>query len=63
MGRFWTGQRPVKAYLANNPAVSDADRENMGLPLHDTTRTPTLLPSTIPELELDMTSLLHFYDL
>jgi hypothetical protein len=25
----------IKAYLTYNPAVSDADKENMGLPLHD----------------------------
>jgi hypothetical protein len=43
----------VKAYLAYNPAVSDADKENMGLPLHDTTRTPTPPPSTIPEADID----------
>jgi hypothetical protein len=43
----------VKAYLAYNPAVSDADKENMGLPLHDHTRTPSPAPTTIPELELD----------
>ena len=41
------------AYLAYNPAVSDADKENMGLPLHDHTRTPSPAPATIPELELD----------
>jgi hypothetical protein len=43
----------IKAYLMYNPAVTDADKESMGLPVHDTTRTPTPVPSTIPELELD----------
>jgi hypothetical protein len=43
----------IKAYLIYNPAVSDADKESMGLPLHDPTRTPVPPPSTIPELELD----------
>jgi hypothetical protein len=43
----------VKAYLTYNPAVSDIDKESMGLPLHDATRTPTPPPSTIPEIELD----------
>jgi hypothetical protein len=43
----------IKAYISYNPAVTDADKENMGLPLRDTTRTPTPAPSTIPELELD----------
>ncbi|MDR0539267.1 MAG: hypothetical protein LBG74_02015 [Spirochaetaceae bacterium] len=43
----------VKAFLAYNPAVTDSDKENMGLPLHDGTRTPAPVPTTIPELELD----------
>jgi hypothetical protein len=42
-----------QAYLAYNPVVSDADKENMGLPLHDATRTPVPAPTTIPEIELD----------
>jgi hypothetical protein len=43
----------IKAYLTYNPAVTDADKESMGLPLHDTTRTPIPVPTAIPELELD----------
>jgi hypothetical protein len=43
----------IKVYLANNPAVSDADKENMGLPLHDDIRTSAHVPAAIPELELD----------
>jgi hypothetical protein len=43
----------IKGYLTYNPAVTDADKENMGLPLHDTTRTPVPPPSTFPEIELD----------
>jgi hypothetical protein len=54
----------VKAYLTYNPSVSDADKENMGLPLHDSTRTPA--PTTIPELELDSSTIrqisVHFRD-
>jgi hypothetical protein len=56
----------IKAYLAYNPAVSDADRENMGLPLHDGTRTSAPAPTTIPELELDSSVIrqitVHFRD-
>jgi hypothetical protein len=56
----------VKAYLAYNPAVSDADRENMGLPLHGGVRTPVPVPATIPELELDSSDIrqitVHFKD-
>jgi hypothetical protein len=56
----------IKGYLTYNPAVSDADRENMGLPLHDGTRTPAPAPTTIPELELDSSVIrqitVHFKD-
>jgi hypothetical protein len=56
----------IKAYLTYNPAVSDADKENMGLPLHDGTRTPVPAPTTIPELELDSSVIrqitVHFRD-
>jgi hypothetical protein len=56
----------VKAYLSYNPAVTDADRESMGLPLHDSTRSPVPPPSTIPELELDSSIIrqiiVHFKD-
>jgi hypothetical protein len=43
----------IKAYLTYNPEVTDVDKENMGLPLHDSTRTPVPPPATIPETELD----------
>jgi hypothetical protein len=56
----------VKAYLAFNPAVTDADKESMGLPLRDNTRTPAPPPSTIPETELDSSVIrqitVHFKD-
>jgi hypothetical protein len=56
----------VKAYLSYNPAVTDADKENMGLPLHDGTRTPTPPPSTIPEAKIDSSIIrqltIHFKD-
>ncbi|GHT70624.1 hypothetical protein FACS1894110_22430 [Spirochaetia bacterium] len=56
----------IKAYLIYNPDVTDADRENMGLPLHDGTRTPVPPPSTIPEIELDSSIIrqvsVHFKD-
>jgi hypothetical protein len=56
----------IKGFLAYNPAVSDADKENMGLPLHDGTRTPAPVPATIPELELDSSIIrqisVHFRD-
>jgi hypothetical protein len=43
----------VKAYLSFNPAVSDADREQMGITVYDKTKTPVPPPSTIPEAEID----------
>ena len=56
----------IKGFLTYNPAVSDADKENMGLPLHDGTRTPAPAPTTIPELELDSSVIrqisVHFKD-
>ena len=56
----------IKGFLTYNPAVSDADKENMGLPLHDGTRTPAPAPATIPELELDSSIIrqisVHFRD-
>ncbi|MDR0561102.1 MAG: hypothetical protein LBG73_00240 [Spirochaetaceae bacterium] len=56
----------VKAYLAYNPAVTDADKEHMGLPLHDATRSSAPVPKTIPELELDSSVIrqisVHFRD-
>jgi hypothetical protein len=56
----------IKAYLTFNPAVTDADKESMGLPLHDNTRTPSPVPSTIPETELDSSIIrqitVHFKD-
>jgi hypothetical protein len=56
----------VKAYLTYNPTVSDADKEDMGLPLHDNIRTPTPPPSTIPEAEIDSSIIrqltIHFKD-
>jgi hypothetical protein len=56
----------IKAYLTYNPAVTDADKESMGLPLHDNTRTSVPPPSTIPEIELDSSIIrqvtVHFKD-
>jgi hypothetical protein len=56
----------VKAWLIYNPKVSDSDKENMGLPLHKTARTPTPAPKTIPELEFDVAIIrqvsIHFKD-
>jgi hypothetical protein len=43
----------IKAWLAYNPEMSDADRENFGLPVHDTKPTPAPDIGSRPELEVD----------
>ena len=43
----------VQGYLARNPAVTDADKEAMELPLRDTTPTPHPAPDTRPETEAE----------
>jgi hypothetical protein len=52
--------------LTYNPAVTDADKESMGLPLHDNTSTSTPSPPTIPEAEIDSSIIrqltIHFKD-
>jgi hypothetical protein len=40
----------VRAYLINNPAVTDEDKTEMGLPIHKTTHTPIPVPNTSPQL-------------
>jgi hypothetical protein len=56
----------VKAFLMYSPFVSDKDRDEMRLPIHDTKPTPTPAPSTYPEYDID-TSIqtrltVHFWD-
>ncbi|MDR0814878.1 MAG: hypothetical protein LBN37_03900 [Bacteroidales bacterium] len=46
-------RRVVKAYITYNPAVTDADRDNMALPVHKTTHTPAPAPTTVPEFRVD----------
>jgi hypothetical protein len=40
----------VRAYLINNPAVTDEDKIAMGLPVYKTTHTPVPIPATAPQL-------------
>jgi hypothetical protein len=42
----------VKANLTYSRKVSDADRSNMGLPIHDTKPTRASIPNTRPEVEV-----------
>jgi hypothetical protein len=43
----------VGAYLTRNPAVTDADRMAMELPIHKPTHTPISVPTTAPQLFID----------
>ena len=43
----------IRSYVTNNPAVSDEDRTNMGLPIHKTTHTPAPEPDKAPEFRID----------
>ena len=42
----------VKRWLTLNPAVSDADRKALQVPIYDGTRTPEPKPTTIPLVEI-----------
>jgi hypothetical protein len=43
----------IRAWIANNPLVSDEDRRNMRLPIRDTTPTSVGPPVEMPVLEID----------
>ncbi|MDR2193524.1 MAG: hypothetical protein LBP19_03520 [Treponema sp.] len=43
----------VKAYLINNPAVTDEDKVAMGLPVYSHTHHPVPVPHTSPQLFID----------
>jgi hypothetical protein len=42
----------VKANLKENALVTNADRQNMGIPISKTTRTPSTAPTTTPQLSV-----------
>ncbi|MDR0338120.1 MAG: hypothetical protein LBI18_13625 [Planctomycetaceae bacterium] len=44
----------VKSYLIYNPLVSNEDKINMGLPLHNIKPSPIPPPTTYPETEVDL---------
>jgi hypothetical protein len=43
----------VRAYLINNPAVTDEERVEMRIPVHKTGRTQVPVPKTVPKLTVD----------
>jgi hypothetical protein len=59
-------RQAVKEYLANNHLVTDEDRDNLGLPIHKTTRTPAPVATTYPDFDVDSSVIrrltVHFYD-
>jgi hypothetical protein len=44
----------VKGFLEYNPAVTNDDRERMGLPIHDTKPTPVPDPNSVPVPQVKM---------
>jgi hypothetical protein len=44
----------IKGYITYNPDVSDEDRIDMGLPVHDTKPTRVPVPKDYPDHELDL---------
>ncbi|MDR2651826.1 MAG: hypothetical protein LBC68_05875 [Prevotellaceae bacterium] len=61
-----TVRKLLKAYVNYNPAVTDADRDSMGLPIYKTTRTPAPVATTYPDFDVDSSVIrrltIHFYD-
>jgi hypothetical protein len=56
----------VKRFLNNNPLVTNADRDNKGLPIYKDTRTPAPVATTYPDFDIDSSIIrrlsVHFYD-
>ncbi|MDR3235581.1 MAG: hypothetical protein LBT48_02500 [Prevotellaceae bacterium] len=62
-----TGIRALlRAYVTNNPLVTDEDRTAMELPIHKTTRTHVPAPTRYPYFTVDSTVIrrliIHFFD-
>jgi hypothetical protein len=59
-------QQKIKEYLTYNHLVTDEDRDNMGLPIHKTTHTPSPIATTYPDFDVDSGTIrrltVHFYD-
>ncbi|MDR3181153.1 MAG: hypothetical protein LBT61_04405 [Prevotellaceae bacterium] len=54
------------SYLIHNPAMTDVMREDFGLPIHKTTRTPSPVATTYPDFDIDSSTIrrltIHFYN-
>jgi hypothetical protein len=59
-------QQKVKEYLTYNHLVTDEDRDNLGLPIHKTTHTPSPIATTYPDYDVDSSTIrrltIHFFD-
>jgi hypothetical protein len=56
----------IREYLTNNHLVTDADRDNLGLPIHKSSHTPSPVAKTYPEFNVDSGTIrrltIHFFD-
>jgi hypothetical protein len=61
-----TLRQAIREYLTNNHLLTDPDRDNLGLPIHKTTRTPAPIATTYPEFEVDSSTIrrltIHYHD-
>jgi hypothetical protein len=59
-------RRVVKAFLINNPLLTDEDLKLLGLPIHKTTRTPAPVAETAPDFDIDSSIIrrliIHFFE-
>jgi hypothetical protein len=56
----------IRIYLTNNPALTIKDRDDLGLPIYKTSRTPAPVASDAPDCEVDTSVLgriiFHFFE-
>jgi hypothetical protein len=61
-----TVRQAVKQYLTYNPAVTEKDHDDLGLPIHKSGRTPSPVALKYPDFDIDSSTirrlLIHFYD-
>jgi hypothetical protein len=61
-----TARLVVKEYLTFNHAVTDEDRDGLGIPIRKTTRTPSQVATTYPDFDIDSGTIrrliIHFFD-
>jgi hypothetical protein len=59
-------RQDIKEYLTNNHLLTDADRDNLGLPIHKSSHTPSPVAKTYPEFNVDSGTIrrltIHFFD-